>query len=102
MNTHHLLDPAYKAFLDEPSSVWTLANLPAIRRRVDDAWKQPNEARNEQYWTQKDQIRLCIYRPEHSLKPAQKLATLLSSMAAVSCWAVPRWLTIILPIWPTS
>ena len=77
MNTHHLLDPAYKAFLDEPSSVWTLDNLPAIRRRVDDAWKQPNEARNEQYWTQKDQIRLCIYRPEHSLKPAQKLATLL-------------------------
>lgn len=77
MNTHHLLDPAYKAFLDEPSSVWTLDNLPAIRRRVDDAWKQPNEARNEQYWTQKDQIRLCIYRPEHSLKPAQKRATLL-------------------------
>lgn len=77
MDTHHLLDPAYKAFLDEPSSVWTLANLPAIRRRVDAAWKQPNEARHEQYWTQKDQIRLCIYRPEHSPKPAQKRATLL-------------------------
>ncbi|WP_122581152.1 alpha/beta hydrolase [Pseudomonas viridiflava] len=77
MDTHHLLDPAYKAFLDEPASVWTLDNLPAIRRRVDAAWKQPEEARHEQYWTQKDQIRLCIYRPEHSPKPAQKRATLL-------------------------
>ena len=77
MDTHHLLDPAYKAFLDEPASVWTLDNLPAIRRRVDATWKQPNEARHEQYWTQKDQIRLCIYRPEHSPKPAQKRATLL-------------------------
>ena len=77
MDTHHLLDPAYKAFLDELASVWTLDNLPAIRRRVDAAWKQPEEARHEQYWTQKDQIRLCIYRPEHSPKPAQKRATLL-------------------------
>ncbi|MCF9017083.1 alpha/beta hydrolase [Pseudomonas viridiflava] len=77
MNTHHLLDPAYNVFLEEPSSVWTLANLPAIRRRVDAAWKQPEEARHEEYWTQKDQIRLCIYRPEHSPKPAQKRATLL-------------------------
>ena len=77
MDTHHLLDPAYKAFLDEPASVWTLDNLHAIRRRVDAAWKQPEEARHEQYWTQEDQIRLCIYRPEHSPKPAQKRATLL-------------------------
>ncbi|CAM3056078.1 lipase [Pseudomonas floridensis] len=77
MNTHHLLDPAYNAFLDEPSSVWTLDNLPAIRRRIEAAWKQPDEARHEQHWTQNDRIRLCIYRPAHSLDPAQKRATLL-------------------------
>lgn len=77
MDNNQLLDPAYAVFLDEPSSVWTLDNLPAIRRRVEAAWKQHEEARHEQHWTRKDHIRLCVYRPKHSLKPAQKLATLL-------------------------
>ncbi|MCF5706564.1 alpha/beta hydrolase fold domain-containing protein [Pseudomonas syringae] len=77
MDANDLLDPAYAAFLDEPSSVWTLDNLPAIRRRVDAAWKKPGEARHEQHWTRTDRIRLCLYRPEHSLDVAHKLATLL-------------------------
>ncbi len=77
MDANHLLDPVYAVFLDEPSSVWTLDNLPAIRRRVEAAWKQPDGARHQQYRTQKDHIRLCVYRPANSLNPARKLATLL-------------------------
>lgn len=77
MDANHLLDPVYAVFLDEPSSVWTLDNLPAIRRRVEAAWKQPDGARHQQYRTQKDHIRLCVYRPAHSLNSARKLATLL-------------------------
>ncbi|MEE5085555.1 alpha/beta hydrolase [Pseudomonas alliivorans] len=77
MDANHLLDPAYAVFLDEPSSVWTLDNLPVIRRRVEAAWKQPDGARYTPYWTQKDHIRLCVYRPAHNLNPSQKRATLL-------------------------
>ncbi|MEE4916549.1 alpha/beta hydrolase [Pseudomonas alliivorans] len=77
MDANHLLDPAYAVFLDEPSSVWTLDNLPVIRRRVEAAWKQPDGARHTPYWTQKDHIRLCVYRPAHNLNPSQKRATLL-------------------------
>ncbi|EGH28112.1 lipase, partial [Pseudomonas syringae pv. japonica str. M301072] len=41
MNANELLDPAYRWFMDEPSSNWTLHTLADIRARVSATWAPP-------------------------------------------------------------
>ncbi|RMR38742.1 hypothetical protein ALP86_04884, partial [Pseudomonas amygdali pv. mori] len=38
LNADELLDPAYRWFMDEPSSNWTLHTLADIRARVSASW----------------------------------------------------------------
>lgn len=68
MNAAELLDSAYAHFLEESSSEWTPAGLPAIRTRVSAHFKPPQLARCEQRWTTDTPgspgVRLCIYRPD--------------------------------------
>ncbi|MCF5648353.1 alpha/beta fold hydrolase [Pseudomonas syringae] len=67
MNANELLDPAYRWFMDEPSSNWTLHTLADIRARVSATWATAATARGEQHWTSSDPdngIRLCLYRPD--------------------------------------
>lgn len=67
VNANQLLDPAYDVFRNDPNSEWTLAQLPAIRARIDASFKTPDEARCEQHWIPASPagpgIRLCLYRP---------------------------------------
>lgn len=70
MNANELLDPAYRSFMDEPSSNWTLHTLAEIRARVSATWSAAATACSEQHWTSSDSdngIRLCLYRPDLSL-----------------------------------
>lgn len=68
MNPHQLLDPAYRAFLDEPDSLWTHDTLPAIRARIDASFKPIEGARSEQRWTPNAcgsaPMRLCLHWPQ--------------------------------------
>ncbi len=70
MNADELLDPAYRWFMDEPSSNWTLHTLADIRARVSAPWATAATKRGEQHWTSSDSdngVRLCLYRPDLSL-----------------------------------
>ncbi|SFW55633.1 alpha/beta hydrolase [Pseudomonas sp. NFACC10-1] len=70
MNADELLDPAYRWFMDEPSSNWTLHTLADIRARVSASWATAATKRGEQHWTSSDSdngVRLCLYRPDLSL-----------------------------------
>ena len=68
MKPEELLDPFYQFFRDEPSSDWTLANLPAIRARIHATFPGAGEGRGEQRWipaTSGDaRVRVCLYRPD--------------------------------------
>lgn len=67
MTPDELLDPAYQFFRDEPSSEWTLANLPAIRARIHATFPAAGKGRGEQHWIEASsgdaRVRLCLYRP---------------------------------------
>ena len=67
MDAHELLDPAYRSFLDEPSSHWTHNTLHEIRARVSSTWTSAAASRGEQHWTTDEpasRVRLCLYRPD--------------------------------------
>lgn len=72
MNADYLLDPSYGMFLNEPSSEWTIANLPDIRNRISSSFKVSLATRCEQKWTKAAlddaSVRLCLYRPESPLE----------------------------------
>jgi len=67
-----LLDPDYWFFLDEPSSEWTLANLPAIRQRISSGYKAPGTGRGARQWTSTipgaPSVRVCVYRPDTAIE----------------------------------
>jgi len=80
MDAAALLDPAYRVFLEETPSDWTLATLPDIRRRVGSGYKSPHDARGEVRWTMDTPatpgVRLRLYRPD-AAPEGQPLASLL-------------------------
>lgn len=71
MDPDQLLDPEYRFFRDEVSSEWTLGNLAAIRTRIHATFKPAERARGEQHWVREpantNDLRLCLYRPEHDV-----------------------------------
>lgn len=71
MDPDQLLDPEYRFFRDEVSSEWTLSNLAAIRTRIHATFKPAHLARGEQHWLREpahgNDLRLCLYRPEHDV-----------------------------------
>lgn len=80
MDAAKLLDPEYAQFLEKTSSEWTLAHLPAIRRRISADFIPSRPARYEQRWTTDapgaPEVRLCIYRPDQTSE-AQSLPAIL-------------------------
>lgn len=70
MDPDQLLDTEYRFFRDEVSSEWSRDNLAAIRTRIHAAFKPADLARGEQHWVREpangNDLRLCLYRPDHS------------------------------------